>query len=54
MFLTNSTSMNQKPLAALGPYMCTPNLVKRGGRREEKKEERKEEERKEKEGGKFY
>ena len=53
MFLTNSTSMSSKPSAALGPYMCTPIFVKRGGRKEEKKEERKEEERKEKEGGKF-
>lgn len=46
--------MNQKPNKASGPYMCTPNFVKRGGREKEKKEERKEEERKEKEGGSSY
>ena len=45
--------MNQKPLRASGPYMCTPNLVKGEGGEKEKKEERKEGERKEKEGGKF-
>ncbi len=53
VLLTNSTSMNQKPVRASGPYMCTPNFVKRGGREKGKKKKRKEEERKEKGGGKF-
>ncbi len=40
-------------IGASGPYMCTPNFVKRGGREKGKKKKRKEEERKEKGGGKF-
>ena len=40
--------MNQKPFSASGPYMCTPNFVKRG---EEKEEKKKKKRRKKKEKG---
>ncbi len=51
--LSSAVLARQLHMQASGPYMCTPNFVKRGGK-EKEKEEGKEEERKEKEGGSSY